>query len=88
MARKTFETYSLKVEATTEVSFRLLGHQDKTIKRYYRNWEWEELVMKVDEAHLKVLKAFNAEELWNLLLKRAKEIELPSEIYDGSVKLN
>lgn len=88
VARKTFETYSLKIEATTEVSFRLLGHQDKTIKRYYRNWEWEELVTKVDEAHLNVLSAFDAEGLWRLLLQRAREIGLPPEIYDGSLKLD
>lgn len=87
VARKTFETYAVKLEVSSEITFRLLGHQDKTIKSSYRNWEWEELVKKVDAAHLQVLEEFQAKLLWQKLLERAKEINLPDRIHDGTVLL-
>ena len=59
-----------------EVRYRLLGHQDRTIKSHYQNWEWEKMIDKVDEAHIKVLEEFKVEKIWNSLRKRGRELGL------------
>ena len=80
VARKTFESYALILDVSAEVRYRLLGHQDRSIKSNYQNWEWEKISDKVDEAHLKVLKEFRVEEVWYKLRKRGKEIGLPESV--------
>ena len=80
MAQKTFESYDLMLDVSAEVRYRLLGHQDRSIKSNYQNWEWEKISDKVDEAHLKVLKEFRVEEVWYKLRKRGKEIGLPESV--------
>jgi hypothetical protein len=84
-ARKTFESYALMLDIPAEVRYRLLGHQDRTIKRFYQNWEWDKMIDKVDEAHLKVLEEFKVKEIWYQLRKRAKEIGLNDGIVNKSL---
>ena len=93
VARKTFESYALLLDVSAEVRYRLLGHQDRSIKSSYQNWEWDRISAKVDEAHLKVLKEFRVEEVWYKLRKRGKEIGLPDLIVNrgmmiGNPRLN
>ena len=80
VARKTFESYALLLDVSAEVRYRLLGHQDRSIKSSYQNWEWDRISAKVDEAHLKVLKEFRVEEVWYKLRKRGKDIGLPESV--------
>jgi len=75
-ARKTFESFAMKLGISQEVRYRLLGHQDRTIKSSYQNWEWEDLIEIVDDAHMQVLKALEVEKIWFQLRKRGKEIGL------------
>jgi hypothetical protein len=81
------------LDVSAEVRYRLLGHQDRSIKSSYQNWEWDRISAKVDEAHLKVLKEFRVEEVWYKLRKRGKEIGLPDLIVNrgmmiGNPRLN
>ena len=80
VARKTFESYALLLDVSAEVRYRLLGHQDRSIKSSYQNWEWDRISAKVDEAHLKVLKEFRVKDVWYKLRKRGKEIGLPESV--------
>lgn len=73
-ARKTFESYALKLKVSQDIRFKLLGHANPTIKAHYQDWEWEELKEQVDEAHLEVLKEYKAEELLELLNEKAKTL--------------
>lgn len=75
-ARKTFESFAMKLGISQEVRYRLLGHQDRTIKSSYQNWEWEDLIEIVDDAHMQVLKALEVEKIWFELRKRGKKIGL------------
>ena len=43
LARKTFESYALKLKVSQDTRFKLLGHANPTIKAHYQDWEWEEL---------------------------------------------
>ena len=72
-ARKTFESYAMLLDISAEVRYRLLGHQDRSIKSFYQNWEWDKMIDKVDEAHLKVLNEFNIELIWKALRRREKD---------------
>jgi hypothetical protein len=87
VARKTFESYALLLDVSAEVRYRLLGHQDRSIKSSYQNWEWDRISAKVDEAHLKVLKEFRVEEVWYKLRKRGKEIGLPDLIVNRGMMI-
>ena len=84
-ARKTFESYALLLDISAEVRYRLLGHQDRSIKSHYQNWEWDRMVDKVDNAHIKVLKEFKVEEIWRKLQKRGREIGLPISVVTKTV---
>ena len=84
-ARKTFESFALKLGISQEIRYRLLGHQDRTIKRYYQNWEWDEMIDLVDEAHMRVLKALEVEKIWFQLRKRGKEIGLNEAIINKGI---
>ena len=86
-ARKTFESYALLLDIPAEIRYRLLGHQDRTIKRHYQNWEWEKMIDKVDEAHLKVLEEFNVKKIWYQLRKRGNEIGLNQALINKSLLL-
>ncbi len=88
VARKTFESYALLLDVSAEVRYRLLGHQDRSIKSSYQNWEWDRISAKVDEAHLKVLKEFRVEEVWYKLRKRGKEIGLPESVVTRTLMLS
>ena len=84
-ARKTFESFALKLGISQEIRYRLLGHQDRTIKRYYQNWEWDEMIDLVDEAHMQVLKELEAEKIWFQLRKRGKEIGLNEAVVNKGI---
>ena len=71
-ARKTFESYALKLKVSQDIRFKLLGHANPTIKAHYQDWEWEELKEQVDEAHLEVLEEYKAKELLEALNLKAK----------------
>jgi len=73
-ARKTFESYALMLEVSSEIRYKLLGHTDSSIKRHYQNWKWEKLSKQVDAAHLEVLKEFQCEKLFNELLARLEMV--------------
>ena len=88
VARKTFETYALKLNVSTEVRYRLLGHQDRTIKSHYQNWEWEDMIELVDDAHLRVLEEFEIQKIWFALRRRACEIKLPPILYNKAVPVD
>ena len=66
-ARKTFESYALKLEISQDIRFKLLGHANPTIKAHYQDWEWDKLKDQVDAAHLKVLKDYKVQKLVKLL---------------------
>ena len=80
VARKTFESYAMLLDVSAEVRYRLLGHQDRSIKRNYQNWEWEKMIEKVDESHIKVLQEFKVEKIWKELQSRGREIGLPTSV--------
>ena len=84
-ARKTFESFAMKLGIPQEVRYRLLGHQDRTIKRFYQNWEWEEMIEIVDNAHMEVLKELEVEKIWFQLRKRGKEIGLNEAVVNKGV---
>ena len=84
-ARKTFESYAMLLDISAEVRYRLLGHQDRTIKSFYQNWEWDKMIDKVDEAHLKVLNEFKIELIWNTLRRRGKKIGLTDDIVNKTI---
>jgi len=88
VARKTFESYALLLDVSAEVRYRLLGHQDRSIKSSYQNWEWDRISAKVDEAHLKVLKEFRVKDVWYKLRKRGKEIGLPESVVTRTLMLS
>ena len=75
----------MKLGISQEVRYRLLGHKDRTIKSSYQNWEWEDLIKIVDDAHMQVLKALEAEKIWFELRKRGKEIGLNEAIINKGV---
>ncbi|MDB9823992.1 Arm DNA-binding domain-containing protein [Flavobacteriaceae bacterium] len=74
-ARKTFESYALKLKVSQDIRFKLLGHANPTIKAHYQDWEWEELKEQVDEAHLEVLKEYKAEELFEALKTKSFKLD-------------
>jgi len=86
-ARKTFESYALLLDIPAEVRYRLLGHQDRTIKSHYQNWEWEKMIDKVDEAHIKVLEEFKVEKIWNSLRKRGRELRLSEYVVNKGIMI-
>ena len=88
VARKTFETYALKLNISTEIRYRLLGHQDRTIKKYYQNWEWEDMIDLVDEAHQRVLSEFEIVRLWNALRKQAYLKKLPPILFNKNIPID
>ena len=69
-ARKTFESYALKLKISRDVRYKLEGHKDDSIKQHYQDWEWDELKDQVDEAHRQVLEDYNAKELFHKLEKK------------------
>ena len=75
-ARKTFESYALKLRISEDLRYKLLGHTNQTIKAHYQDWEWDELKKQVDEAHQEVLKEYRVEYLFDLINKRAGELGL------------
>ena len=87
VARKTFESYAMLLDVSAEVRYRLLGHQDRSIKSHYQNWEWDRLTEKVDEAHIKILNEFRVEEIWKALQKRGREIGLPLSIVTKTIMI-
>jgi hypothetical protein len=87
VARKTFESYAMLLDVSAEVRYRLLGHQDRSIKSNYQNWEWDRLTEKVDEAHIKILKEFRVEEIWKALQKRGRDIDLPLSVVTKTIMI-
>ena len=75
-ARKTFESYALKLKVSQDTRFKLLGHANPTIKAHYQDWEWEVLKEQVDEAHQEVLEEYKAKELFKALNSKAKSLKI------------
>ena len=75
-ARKTFESYALKLKVSQDIRFKLLGHANPTIKAHYQDWEWEELKEQVDEAHVQVLEEYKVEELLEALECKAVSLNI------------
>ena len=69
-SRKTFESIAVKLDISSALRYKLLGHHDSTIKRHYIQWLSDDLIQKTDEAHLKVLQEFNIAPLWTTLENR------------------
>lgn len=72
-ARKTFESYALKLAISQDIRYKLLGHANPTIKTHYQDWEWDELKLQVDEAHSNVYKS---KEIYKAIYSRGKELGL------------
>lgn len=63
-ARHTFNQYGQRVEVTKETRQIMLGHLgDATIEQHYDNYKLQEVVDRVDKAHLEVLESFKTFEL-------------------------
>ena len=75
-ARKTFESYALKLAISQDIRYKLLGHANPTIKAHYQDWEWDELKLQVDEAHELVLKEYRVEDIYKAIHRRGKELGL------------
>ena len=75
-ARKTFESYALKLKISQDIRYKLLGYANPTIKAHYQDWEWNELKLQVDEAHLNVLNEYKAKEIYKAIYSRGKELGL------------
>ena len=75
-ARKTFESYALKLKISQDIRYKLLGYANPTIKAHYQDWEWDELKLQVDEAHLNVLNEYKAKEIYKAIYSRGKELGL------------
>ena len=75
-ARKTFESYALKLAISQDIRYKLLGHANPTIKAHYQDWEWDELKQQVDEAHQLVLKEYRVEDIYKAIDNRGKELGL------------
>jgi hypothetical protein len=73
-ARKTFESYALKLAISQDIRYKLLGHANPTIKAHYQDWEWDELKQQVDEAHELVLKEYKVEDIYKAIYKRGREL--------------
>ena len=86
-ARKTFESIAMYLDVSSSIRYKLLGHVDASVKRHYLNWEWEKLVDKVDEAHIKVLTEFKAQELYTQLLAKTKALGLPEQLYSETLTI-
>ncbi len=70
-----------------KIRYRLLGHQDRTIKKHYQNWEWEDMIELVDEAHLKVIEEFEVDKIWNALRKQAYIKKLPPILFNKVIPI-
>jgi hypothetical protein len=75
-ARKTFESYALKLAISQDIRYKLLGHANPTIKAHYQDWEWDELKIQVDDAHELVLKEYRVEDIYKAIHKRGRELGL------------
>lgn len=75
-ARKTFESYALKLAISQDIRYKLLGHANPTIKVHYQDWEWDELKQQVDEAHQLVLKEYRVEEIYKAIDNKSRELGL------------
>ena len=75
-ARKTFESYALKLAISQDIRFKLLGHANPTIKAHYQDWEWDELKKQVDEAHDLVLKEYRVEDIYKAIHRRGRDLGL------------
>ena len=73
-ARKTFESYALKLEISQDIRYKLTGHANQTIKVHYQDWEWDKLKDQIDNAHIKVLKDYRVSNLMEQLHQRHVEI--------------
>ena len=73
-ARKTFETYALKLEVSVDIRYKLLGHATEGIKQNYQDWEWEELQDQIHKAHELVLAHYHIDTLYPTYIKKANEI--------------
>ena len=75
-ARKTFESYALKLAISQDIRYKLLGHANPTIKAHYQDWEWDELKQQVDKAHQLVLQEYRVEDIYKAINKRGRELGL------------
>ena len=84
-ARKTFETYALKLQVSADIRYKLLGHATAGVKQNYQDWQWDELQDQIHEAHELVLSNFHIDTLYPALIKKADEIldkmGIPSKVF-------
>ena len=73
-ARKTFESYALKLEISQDIRYKLTGHANQTIKAHYQDWEWDKLKDQVDAAHLRVLKDYRVQKLIEQLEEKGSRL--------------
>ena len=69
-ARSTFMTTSTSLDIPQSIGRAMLGHSDPTISSHYNNFDDPRLFIKVTQAHLKVLYAFEIIPLFNAWLGR------------------
>jgi len=62
-ARKTFETYALKLQVSDDIRYKLLGYATAGVKQNYQDWQWDELQDQIHEAHELVLSNFHIDTL-------------------------
>ena len=63
-------TTSTSLDIPQSIGRAMLGHSDPTISSHYNNFEDPRLFVKVTQAHLKVLHAFEIIPLFNAWLAR------------------
>lgn len=61
-ARKTFDSYSLLLGVDFQIRLHLLGQRDRSIKRFYTNFEMSDIQKRVHESHRLVVEHFGAKE--------------------------
>ena len=81
-ARKTFNQEAQKLQMSQNERFLLIGHKEggKVISQSYDDNTLPQLLKKVDELHLEVLKVFRVEEIFDRLLVKLKAIIMKQDL--------
>ena len=64
-----------------------LPNEDLT-NNLFENWEWEDMIELVDDAHLRVLEEFEIQKIWFALRRRAYEINLPPILFNKAIPID
>ena len=81
-ARKTFNQEAQKLSMSQNERFLLIGHKEggKVISQSYDDNTLPQLLKRVDELHLEVLKAFKVEQIYDMLLVKLKSIIMKKKL--------